>query len=95
MENNELNEAELYGIAQFGKQVEQFTSSDIGQYLLSRAMREYDDAVEEFRTVDVSNVEMVRSLQNKMVQSSKFMEWLQEAVREGLNALKIIENGSE
>lgn len=95
MENNELNEAELYGIAQFGKQVEQFTSSDIGQYLLSRAMREYDDAVEEFRTVDVSKVEMVRSLQNKMVQSSKFMEWLQEAVREGLNALKIIENGSE
>lgn len=80
--------------AVFGEQVQQFISSQIGQYLLARAQEDKVNAQAKFLEVDPSNVEAVRSIQNDILMSNKFAIWLQDAVGDGLRALGIIEDRS-
>ncbi len=80
--------------AVFGKQVESFISSPIGQYLLSRAADEKVIAQSKFLEVDPSNVEAVRAIQNDIIMSNRFAGWLQDAVGDGVRALGIIEDRS-
>jgi len=96
MSDNVPDEDEVLMIrrAVFGEQVQQFISSQIGQYLLARAQEEKVNAQIEFLEVDPSNVEAVRTIQNKILLSNKFAGWLQDAVGDGLRALGIIEDRS-
>ena len=77
--------------AVFGKQVEAFLSSDIGRYLLSRALEQKKLAQAEFLEVNCADVEKVRQLQNTIMQANSIAGWLSDAVQDGLQALNIIE----
>ena len=50
-----MENEELYARAAFGKQVEAFWDSQIGQYLQTRAREEYTDAVQALLKVDPSD----------------------------------------
>jgi hypothetical protein len=76
----------------FGKQVDNFFSSDIGKYLLARADDEAEQALVAFKTCDPTDVSKVTGIQNKILQSENFKTWLEEAVMDGLQALNILED---
>lgn len=78
--------------AMFGKQVDQFMVSDIGRYLMARAVDETESAIAEFKKCDAANVEGVRRIQTKMQLAEQFQSWLSEAVTDGLQALNILED---
>lgn len=84
---------DLMPVAIFGRQVGQFMSSDIGKYMLGRARDQYEAALDEFKRCDVNDVEVVRGLQNQMKMAENVRSWLEQAVQEGLQALKLLEDG--
>lgn len=79
-------------MAVFGKQVDQFMSTDIGRYLLDRSDDEAVKALTAFKTCDPTDVNTVIKLQNIIKQSENFRLWLDEAVTDGLKALNILED---
>jgi hypothetical protein len=81
--------------ALFGKQVEQFLSSEVGRYMVARAEDQKSDALAAFKSCDVEDVQNVRALQNKVKLAESIVQWMAEAVSDGLAALNIIENRSE
>jgi hypothetical protein len=87
-------EAVMIRRAVFGKQVESFLNSDIGIYLLGRARDQKDEAQCEFLSVDCSDIEKVRQLQNTIVQANSIAKWLSDAVADGLQAINIIDDRS-
>jgi hypothetical protein len=87
MESNELLER-----AAFGKQVELFWGSAIGQYLQNRARDQYTAAVQELKTVDPTDWRAVAKLQQSMVIAENFESWLSEAVIDGAKALELLED---
>lgn len=82
----------LIRLASFGDEVDDFLRGNVGKYVLQCAQAEIDDAMKEFKTFDVSNVEGVRKLQNKIAVGESVRGWLIEAVGAGLQALDILEN---
>ena len=78
--------------ATFGKQVDIFMSSDIGRYMINRAAEESRSAFEEFKKCDSSNINNVQRLQNKILRSENIQQWLEDAVIDGLHAIKIMED---
>lgn len=88
---NPQDNPELYHTASFGKYVDDFWTSDLGQYLLQRTLEEYNSALEEFRTCDPNDTKQVSRIQSKMLRAESFRNWLSEAIEEGAKALRIIE----
>jgi geranylgeranyl pyrophosphate synthase len=78
--------------AVFGKQVEAFLSSEIGKYLLARALEQKTEAQSLFLEINCEDVEKVRQLQNRITQANDVARWLSDAVADGLQALNIIED---
>lgn len=72
--------------AVFGKQVEDFLQSDIGNFLLSRANLELEDAIEKLKRIKPNAEHEIRNLQSTIVRSENFMQWLGSAVEDGLRA---------
>lgn len=85
-------ETEMIQRAVFGKQVEAFLNSEIGKYMVSRAHDQRSAAEAEFLTVDCSNAEQVRAIQNRAIIADSVVGWLQDAVQDGVQALGIIED---
>jgi hypothetical protein len=92
--NEDTDQLEMIRRAVFGKQVEAFLNSEIGQYLLARALAQKYNAQAEFATVDCAQVELVRKLQNDINQANDIARWLAQAVDDGVKALSIIEDRS-
>lgn len=80
--------------AVFGKQVEAFLGSDIGKYLLARALEQKEAAQAEFLEINCADVEKVRQLQNRITQANDIARWLADVVGDGIQALNIIEDRS-
>lgn len=90
MESNELLER-----AAFGKQVELFWGSAIGQYLQARARDQYTACVQELKTVDPTDWRAVAKLQHDLRIAEDFESWLSEAVLDGVKALDLLEGENE
>ncbi len=90
--SDEEDKIKLIRRATFGKQVENFLSSDIGRYLVAHAELEASDAMSAFKTCNPNDVEKVRELQNTILQADKFVQWLASAVNNGLEAIQLIED---
>lgn len=88
-ENEEVRQ--LLKSVEFGIEVEAFLRTPIGQYLARRAEEERAAALEELATVSPINVEAIRKLQNVIARADAFGYWLAEAVSEGQNAIRVIE----
>ncbi len=79
----------------FGKQVDNFLGSDIGKYLMMRAIDESKEALQAFRTCDPSDAVQVAELQRQINQAEKFQQWLEEAVSDGLQAMNVLDDRGE
>lgn len=78
--------------AVFGREVEDFLTSDIGRYLVQRALNEEQVAVAEL----IKDPQQRKSNQNDMILRNRiyvaraFRGWLEEAFNEGLQAMDLL-----
>jgi len=94
MEYDEL-QIELFERAAFGKQVDAFMGSDVGKYVMERAQQQRKDAIAEFAQVDATDTSAVQAIQNKLKVAEMVVQWLRDAVMDGLKAFQILEDRSE
>lgn len=81
--------------AVFGKQVEDFLSSDIGEYLIKKAKDEIDSALEKLKKCDPTDSVRVQSLQNQVKVCESIVGWLGDVVINGQQAMRQIEGKDE
>lgn len=86
-----MDNLELLERAGFGKEVELFWGSGIGQYLRNRAQECYTTAIKELKSVDPTDPRAVMKAQNEVRVAEMFEEWLTEAVIDGIKALELLE----
>jgi hypothetical protein len=77
-------------VAVFGKEVEEFFTSDIGRYLLRRARAEEEEATDELVKEPEKRKETDQALRNKIWLAKTFREWLEVAYNEGLQAMDML-----
>jgi hypothetical protein len=78
--------------AVFGKQVEAFFNTEIGQYILHRAQDQQSDALTKLKICDPENPNVVRKLQNDAKVAESIVQWLEDAIADGLQAIKILDD---
>lgn len=88
----ESDRTRLIRAASFGDEVDDFLRGNVGKYVLQCAQADIDESMTAFKSCDVSDIEAVRKLQNKIAVSESIKSWLIEAVASGLQALDILEN---
>jgi hypothetical protein len=80
---------ELIAEAEIGDKAREFVESELGKTLLGMAQQEVTLAQEELETVDPSNTEKIRALQNQAKVARNFEQWLIELISKGENALTL------
>lgn len=81
----------LVRTAVFGKQVEDFLTSDIGDYLLQKAKHEEADAIEALvQGVGTLPEREILELRNRIWTARKFQSWLGRAVEMGLQSMELL-----
>lgn len=78
---------ELIAEAEIGDAARKFVESELGKTLLGMAQQEIALAQEALETVDPTNIEKVRALQNQAKVGRNFEQWLAELISKGENAL--------
>ena len=86
-QDNEL--AEVQAEIALGLDCEAFMQSSAGRYLQARANQEIETALERLKTVDPTDPEAVRRLQNDVRVAEAFLIWMGEAVTSGEQAQKL------
>lgn len=92
---SEEEKKRLFETAGFGVEIEHFITGPVGQYLIAMANQEAEEAVEEMKTVDVSDTEAVRKVQDKLNTPNKVMDWLERVVKEGRESHDILREAEE
>ena len=87
----EIPRDELLDRASFGKQVDLFWNSRVGEYLRGRAEECYTAAVQILKTVDPTDSKAVQKAQNDVWLAERFNEWMSEAILDGLKSLDLLE----
>jgi len=82
-------------VAVFGKQVEIFWDSQIGQYLLENTLREYNMALESLKTISPTDTASIVRLQGEIWRAESFKDWLSQAMIAGMKATQILEGMDE
>ncbi len=77
---------DLHKTIDFGFQVEAFLQSDVGRYLTGKAEAEVIEATDALKSVDPTDPNAIRELQNKVYRGESIQYWLAEAIQSGLNA---------
>lgn len=78
---------ELVAEAEIGDKAREFVESELGKTLLGMAQQDILRAQEALETVDPSDTEKVRTLQNQAKVARNFEDWLTELISKGENAL--------
>lgn len=86
-----LENEEVLNQAVFGRQVEDFLSSDVGRYLLEKSEERYIMALTGLKTVVPTDTGAIERLQNEARWAESFRTWLMDAVTDGLRAKQILE----
>jgi hypothetical protein len=86
---------ELLDQAVLGEQLESFWNSDVGNYLLAKAEREYIMAFNSWVDMDVSNVQAALKTQSDAKRAKSFRAWVNEGIIQGLKAKEILEDRDE
>lgn len=76
--------------AAFGRQVELFLQSDIGDFLLKRSEEEIAEAVLKLKTVNPWRRRKIQELQNAIKIAEKFQFWLADAIAAGNQAHELL-----
>ena len=81
----------LVATSVFGKQVEEFLTSDLGDFLLKQARLQEEAAVEELIEAAGTKTQVeLLEIRARVWQARKFQEWLGRAVENGLQALEML-----
>jgi hypothetical protein len=80
--------------AAFGRQVEFFLKSDVGDYLLQRYKQMMDEASEQLKTIDPHDWQAIQRAQNKIKVAELFMTSLAEAIAAGESAMEELKNAA-
>ncbi len=81
----------LVRTAVFGKQVEDFLTSDIGDYLLQKAKHDEQTAIEELISgVGVLEDRQIREIRSRIYWARNFTQWLGHAVDMGRQSLEML-----
>jgi hypothetical protein len=86
MNDNDSTHADLVNDVVFGKRIEMFLSSDVGQYILQRILNETDENTSKLIVVDPGNFHEVQRLQNKILVTQSIKNWLEDALSQALEA---------
>ena len=89
-----MDNLELLERAGFGREVELFWGSGVGQYLRTRAQECYTEAIQALKSVDPTDARAVMKAQNDVRVAEMFEQWLTEAVTDGLKALELLDGES-
>jgi len=81
----------LVRTAVFGKQVEDFLTSDIGDYLLQKAKNDEKEAIEQLIAgVGTLDERQVREIRGRIYWARGFVQWLGDAVDMGRQSLEML-----
>ena len=80
--------------AAFGRQVEHFLKSDIGDLLVKRYSQMCDEAAEQLKTVDPHDWQAIQRAQNKIKAADLFMVTLAEVISAGESAMEELKNAA-
>jgi hypothetical protein len=78
--------------AAFGRQVEEFWASDIGNYILNRIDSEVVSAFQELKTCDPKDGKVVQTIQNRIYRAESIKDYLADSIVDGLQAFKELED---
>ena len=92
MENDIVIDADMVERAVFGEQVAHFMNTEIGQYVKARSNAMIAEALNDLSDCDPENAGKIREYQNNVVVAKSVVQWLQDAVSDGLKAIQIIES---
>lgn len=81
--------------AVFGKEVEDFLHSPIGDFLIQHAEREGESALAMLKKIDAAKTEEIRKLQNIVQRAENFVVWLGDAVTAGHQAIRVLDGEEE
>lgn len=81
--------------AVFGQQVQEFLQGEIGTFLIRQAERELVQTIEALKKISPELSQSIAQLQNKIQLLEGFEAWLGNAVQDGLNAIRTIDNEEE
>lgn len=70
----------------FGRQVSDFLSSDVGQYLMQKADDHAQEAIDALTRADPEDPKAIRKLQNQIAVADLIASWLKAAEFEGEQA---------
>lgn len=76
-------------VAVFGRQVQQFLESDLGEYLALRAQQQSEAAIRELKQLDPFDPDLSRkvaTIHQKLRIAENFIDWVAEVVDRGLQA---------
>lgn len=82
---------EIFETAVFGKVVENFLGSDIGEYLLGKAMAEENRAMQALIRTSPWRRRRMQELQNEVWRAQQFQVWLGDAIAAGQQATNLLE----
>ena len=77
--------------AVFGKQMEEFLLTEIGDYLLKRAAEQYQAGVEELKKASPYSPIDVQTAQNKIRVTESILNFIEEAIKAGGQSTQILE----
>lgn len=78
--------------ATFGRQVELWVESDIGQFFVTRFTKQIQEATEELKRADPFKPEEIMKAQNRIAVGEQILEALREAIAVGHSALEELRN---
>jgi hypothetical protein len=85
----------LLEVAVLGESARQFLQTDLGDYILKRARDEIDSATEELKKASPHFIwgrKKIVRLQGQIAVCERVIHWLAEAITDGDQATKIIED---
>ena len=92
------NEDPLVRAAVFGRQVEDFLSSDIGRHIAARASDEIDAALHQLKSISPRffwGRRKIARLQEQIAVAERVISWLADAVTEGRQATQALEDAND
>lgn len=82
----------LFDQAILGEQLDNFWRSDVGNFVLAKAEREYIMALGSLVEVDPSDTKAILKHQSDAKRASSIKQWLSEGITQGLKAKEILED---
>ena len=88
----ELEEMQtLVAVSQVGQAFEEFSKSDVGRYLIGKSEQEELALLRQLQNTPANDQEKIAQLQLRSKARRLCLEWIKEAINEGVEARTLLE----